>query len=377
MTTKSNFTLKAILTTTSPLHITEPSGDRIQLNGRVIYGDNGFPFARTTRMQFNPNPLLTSLSEETAAAENMQRVPVIPANTLGGLLRRRGARLIHDILKARGETLSTNAYNVLECGAASGKPDKKNATVAEIVSAAEHSYFGVFGGGPRLLRRKMRIDTGVAITPDTLAYVDEDLACAVVSRGLCGTSWRRRNDSLLNCVDIDEQSQVIENFLVEVNKYQDLRSGDKAKAPDGQEKESSDSLERFNALEYVNPGVHFAVRLDLEEASAGQAGFMLASFIKVLEQNRIGGHGRLGYGRFMLQKVKIEINGETFALADYLTENKVDVSEKGQELLAAWHELSKTITAAQIEAFASSLDPKDETPKKGRTAKKSEEGIEV
>lgn len=366
---KQNYSFLAVLTTTSPLHITEPSSDRIQLDGRVISGDAGFPYARTTKMWVNPSPLVTTQDESSRKSGSLLPVPCIPSNTLAGLLRRRAARAIFDHIVKRGEKLSIDAYNVLECGAASGKPDKANPTVKEIVAASLHPYFGLFGGGPRLLRRKLRVDTALAITEVTQDYLHTHFHDATSPKQLLGNVWQRRNDDLLHVVDPKTQSLVIADFLPAVNAYQDGRSTDKVVSEESDK--SSSGLDRFNALEHVSPGVHFALRFDIEDATPAQAGLFLHSLLSLAKLNRIGGQGRRGFGRFILQKVVVEVEGESKHLASRIVAGEGELSDAGKELLDAWSEASVLVTAGEIEAYAKSMDVADdkEGKKKGKKGK--------
>lgn len=360
---KQNYSFMVVLTTISPLHITEPSSDRIQLDGRLVNGDAGFPYARTTKMAINSNPVVLSQDAYTRAAGSLVSVPCIPSNTLAGLLRRRAARAIFDQIIKRGEKLSIDAYNVLECGAASGKPDKANPTVNEIVSASLHPYFGLFGGGPRLLRRKLRVDTALAITDTTQDYLHTHFHDALSPKRLLDTLWQRRNDDLLHVVDPETQALVIADFLPAVNAYQDLRASDKASGDDSDK--PSSSLDRFNALEHVSPGVHFALRFDIEDATPAQAGLFLHCLLSLAKLNRIGGQGRRGFGRFILQNMVVEVEGETKHLASKIVEGEGQMSDAGKELLEAWAQASVLLTAGEIEAYAKSLDVADD--KKAKT----------
>lgn len=370
MTQASDYTFLAVFTTLSPMHITEPANDRIALNGRLT--SEGFPYARTAKLSVAPTPLVSSITEEVKG-EGIVRVPCIPANTLAGLLRRRSARLIMKHLVARGEQLSTNAYNVLECGAATGKPDSKPPSVKEVVSASAHPYFGLHGGGPRLFRKKLRVDTALALTDASKDLVHPHFSSIINEPRdrLLGTVWQRRNDDLLHVCDSDMQTQIIADPLAAINAYQDARASSKSNDAQTENEKSSD-LVRFNALEYVVPGAHFALRLDVPGATQAQAGLLLSSLLELVKLNRIGGQGRRGFGRFMLQNVILERDGETLPIASRLGEKNQSISQEGQSLIAQWEAECANITAGEIEAYAKSLDVEKEkknkaTPKEAAT----------
>jgi CRISPR type IV-associated protein Csf2 len=365
----SNYRFLAVLTTVSPLHITEPAADRITLDGKVMQGENGFPYARTTKMWLGGNPMVSDASE--GASEAMKSVPCIPSNTIGGLLRRRAARQIFDHLVGRGEQLSINAYNVLECGAASGNPDRANPTVDEVVRGYRHPYFGVFGGGPRMLRRKLRVDTALAITEASVPYLHTHFGNALSTGRLTGVLWQRRNDDLLHVVDPITQQLTIANYLEGVNAYQDDKMANKAKVAD--DEKAPRGLDTFNALEHVAPGVHFALRLDLTEATQAQAGLLLSSLLALVELNRIGGQGRRGFGRFLLQSFVAECDGEQKLLASRISETDLAVSAFGQELMREWERERSTLSAGEFEAYAKSMDVVTEKPKGKAGSKKGSE----
>lgn len=370
----SNYRFLAVLTTLSPLHITEPAGDRITLDGKVMQGENGFPFARTTKMWLGGNPVVSDASE--GSSETMKSVPCIPSNTIGGLLRRRAARQIFDHLVGRGEQLSINAYNVLECGAASGNPDRTNPTVDEVVRGYRHPYFGVFGGGPRLLRRKLRVDTALAITDASVPYLHTHFGNALTTGRVTGVVWQRRNDDLLHVVDPVTQEMTIADYLEGVNAYQDDKMANKAKAAD--DVKAPRGLDTFNALEHVAPGVHFALRLDLTESSEAQAGLLLSSVLALVGLNRIGGQGRRGFGRFLLQSFVVERDGEQKLLASRLSETDLSVSSYGQDLMNKWEQERSSMTAGEFEAYAKSMDVAAEKPKgKAGSKKTSDAGAEA
>lgn len=362
---KTSFTITAVLTTMSPLHITEPGDTRVDLNGKDVKGDAGFPCPRTTKMWLSNQPLLSGIAVDSddgsAPSSTNSPVPCIPANSIRGQLRRQAAKTIMEALVSRGEALSINAYNVLQCGAATGTPDGNGPTVAEAVEADAHPYFGLFGGGPRLIRSNLRVDTALAVTPTSLPYLRPEFAGAMNGRSLLSVGWRRRNDDALMLTDVDAQGKILASFTETINQYQDAAmasKASKAKAKEeGEEDHAPDAiaaargLSAFNAIEYVVPGTHFAVRLDLEGNEA-QAGLLLAALLGVVQANRLGGDGRRGFGRFCLQSVVITENGEPHPALSRITEDTLAWEGRAGELVQAWEAAKQSITAGQLERFA-------------------------
>lgn len=360
---KTSFTITAVLTTMSPLHITEPGDARVDLTGRDVKGGAGFPCPRTTKMWLSHQPALTSIAlegeEGGAVAGGSSPVPCIPANSLRGQLRRQAARAIMDAIVARGEQLSINAYNVLQCGAATGAPDGTGPTVAEAVEADAHPYFGLFGGGPRLIRSNLRVDTALAVTPISLPYLRPEFASAVNPRQLLSVGWRRRNDDAMMLVDVEAQARIIASYQATLNDYQDGAAASKAakaKAKeDGEQAQAVDAAPRglsaFNALEYVVPGTHFAVRLDLEGTDE-QAGLLLTALLGFVQTNRLGGEGRRGFGRFCLQSVVITENGEQHPTVSRVSEDTKGWEGRAAELVQAWEQAKKGLSAGDLERIA-------------------------
>lgn len=381
---KSNFNITAVLTTLSPLHITEPGDTRVDINGRDVKGDAGFPCPRMTKMWLATQPHLSTIvgQAEDGAAGGATHVPVpcVPANTLRGALRRMAARSIQEQLVSRGEMLSIGAYNVLQCGAASGAPDGTNPSVAEVQAASVHPYFGLFGGGPRLLRSNLRVDTALAVTEASLPYLRPEFASAVNGRQILSVGWRRRNDDAMMLADVEHQATVVADFHAAINGHQDAGAQAKAAKSKSKDEQASadaagDSAQRgigaFNALEYVVPGTHFALRFDVEGTEA-QAGLLLEALLRLLKKNRLGGDGRRGFGRFCLQSIMITENGEQHPVASRMTEDSKEWEGRAAELMAAWEDAKASITAGDIEEFAKPA--KKPTPdKKGKGSGKAGE----
>jgi len=99
------------LRTLSPLHITAPEDCRVTLDGKRVYGQQGFPCSLTQKLSI---PLR---AEDSKDERRSQSVPLIPANTIRGRLRRMSAKSILDQIEAKGEKLSLPAWQGLQSGA--------------------------------------------------------------------------------------------------------------------------------------------------------------------------------------------------------------------------------------------------------------------
>lgn len=364
---KSQYTITAVLTTMSPLHITQPGSHRVDLNGKTVSEKEGFPCPQTTKMWLSSRPVLSQLVDGDAGepTAGQRPVPCIPANSIRGQLRRQAARSIMQGLLAKGERLSIVAYNVLQCGAATGSPDSNPSTVEEAVMADGHPYFGLFGGGPRLIRSNLRVDTALAITETSLPYLRAGFEGAVNSGQLTSVGWMRRNDDALQLTDLDMQRKVIREAHEALNEHQDAAMSAKKSGDTDAASDSDKVLSRFNALEYVRPGVHFALRLDLDGTEV-QAGLLLDAVLGFLRANRIGGGGRRGFGRFMLQSVMLNENGELHSIGDRMTDETAVLKGRGAELLAAWKQAQQELSAGEIESISKPEAKKQPAAKKAK-----------
>lgn len=384
------YTITGVLTTTSPLHIASPAPARATMDGRVHdYFEKGSstPCIRVRRQPFStgafPLERLTQEEEEAEAsiaargAEKAQRpawedVPVIPANSLRGRLRRFAARAYYDALLEKGEMLSLRSYNVMQCGAATGNPDGSDSTFDDLLAGREHPYFGLFGGGARMRKSGLRVDEAYAVTELTADFVPYVPATYVTQRGWLMTSvlFKRRNDDILSLADPAYQTRILgENHRQVIGGYMDEvfdskeRKKAKAKATEaagGDAEQAGSDKERgvqsFHAIEVVNPGSHFALRFEID-GHAGHLGLLLVALQGLFRDQRLGGCGQLGFGRFNVPVLTIQREGavpqpvfappmEGGGLFE-LAENDVVL-----EALDCWNVARDGASAAQIEALA-------------------------
>ncbi|PIV35213.1 MAG: type IV CRISPR-associated protein Csf2 [Lysobacterales bacterium CG02_land_8_20_14_3_00_62_12] len=292
--------IQGTLRTLSPLSVAVPGDRRVNLAGN--FDSKGFPCTQIARMELPGN---------TEMGVDPVRLPVIPANTLRGGLRRSGADLIEQSLIARGEKISLSAFHSLRSGAPFGHPDKGNPNLAEIREAQTFAHLGVFGGGPRMLTGALRVDTGMPVTAAALdrGLVPQSSQSESVSGRLDAVLWLRRADDAATFINHDMAQNVIRDYANTLDAWQVLigpeRHVDDPTDDDSSEKKAATKeifrgIAGFNAYEVVLPGVPFAVRYDLDSDHEANAGFLMLALEAFANKQILGGMKRLGYGRFAL-----------------------------------------------------------------------------
>ncbi|MFG1187907.1 type IV CRISPR-associated protein Csf2 [Xanthobacter aminoxidans] len=388
-----SYVIHGVLTTLSPLHITEPGTNYVNFEGfessYLAKGKNLFPAMVTRRQYIGKNAFPVGGLVESGAAEpertaGFTRIPVIPANSIRGRLRRCAAREYYDALLEKGQSLSVKAYNVMQCGAATGNPDGSSAPFDDILAGEAHAYFGLFGGGTRIRRSNLRVDEAWAVTPATHGFVPYVPVEYVAGAGhsLTRYSFKRRNDDLLSLADSAYQTRILgEDHRHLIGEYQDsaLRkkeatarkkgkaAGADAQAPseevseaEGEKEEKLRGLQSFTAVESVNPGVHFSLRFEVN-GGPRHAGLLLVALQRWVREQRIGGLGQIGFGRFAVPELVIRrsdgASSDVFgpALGADPGDRRLADSSLIQEVMDAWNEARDGADAAVIEELSGSL----------------------
>jgi CRISPR type IV-associated protein Csf2 len=157
--------IELVFTNVTPFHSSAPGGARVTLEGQFVGERQGFPCTRTRFM-----PVMGGADGD--GVPTPVYVPLMPANTLRHVLREALLTPIMEHFRGR-YTLSTGSYAAAHAGNASGNPDGVTATYDEIVSVRQHPFLGLFGGGPRMVEGRLRVDAAWPITRVTLPYLGE------------------------------------------------------------------------------------------------------------------------------------------------------------------------------------------------------------
>lgn len=359
--------IKSILKTRSPLHIAHPDSARMSDAGKKVYEPKAFPM---TSVQTQTVPLKEAYKTtfknddgtEVTKEQNSQDYPVIAANNIAGRLRRHAAKQVLTALKNNGHKVSLHAYCVLTCGASSGIPDSDAMSFQEFKTSREHVYFGLFGGGPKMFERHLRVHSSLPITPTTTdlkgALAHPNAAEYAHSDRLKFTRmWGfRRLDDLAELTNIDAAEQSIEKFDEEFAKRQELILIDK-----GEKKRVS--TRAYSAIEFVVPGVLFDLTMELDVMTDAQVGLYLETLDSFAATERLGGQVRNGFGVITFEDVSMARAG---ASAHSIFNNgRLDRTNPEVAVwLAAWQAEAQTLDAISIERLIAVKEKKDKQDKK-------------
>lgn len=388
------FRISGVVTSHTPINIADPAPARVDMSGRFVSRDDGgFPCIRTRHAMLPAGHALAATmgpdldedaenlgeaggKEEADAPAGRRRdavwVPILPANGLRGRLRRLAAREVYQALMERQEHLSLDAYNVMECGAATGAPDSATPSLDEVLAAAAHPYFGLFGGGPRLFGSNLRVDEGLAICQASAPFLPESMMDFMSVGRLTQVAFKRRNDDVAQFVDLDTQQRIVPDHAAAVADYQDHAARQRGK---GKDEGGERGVRSFHAVEAVRRGVSFALRFDIGgqdgcgAANDAHLGLFLLALRGLMASQRLGGMGQIGFGRFgaprmILTDTTSKISGEIFQVVSDPNETVEYVFNEDHPIVAraldAWAAARDTLDASQTEAFCASNDkPKE------------------
>ena len=287
--------IHALLKTRSPLHIAHPNNARIYDNGQIFYGGRVPKTFECTAIQ----------KLRITNGDGIQDLPVIAANNVAGRLRRRAAELVLKAVKSKGQKFNLQTYSVLMCGAATGTPDTEDMTYQEYVASRNHVYFGLFGGGPKMFERKVRVHNALPVTAQALslrgALSHPNAERHIVPDKRMTSVWGfRRVDDLRDLTNIEMAESTIEDFHAVFEKRQSEILADKEVQPG---EKSKTSTKTYSAIEFVVPGVVFDLTFELDVATEAQMGLFLLALDALAENERLGGYVRNGFGVFSLDDV--------------------------------------------------------------------------
>lgn len=383
------YTIEGVLTTTSPLHITQPGESRWEFNARDGQGDYtkgklGFPLTHTRSASVflgANNKLRDDVLDDDAAEQTVSRrekVPVIPATTWRGMLRRGAARVIEDhVIENLGKKLSYSTYQGLHCGAISDKPDGVGPTTDEIRSARSHVFYGIFGGGPRMLQGMLRASDSLPVTssliearllPETL---NDQALKGVYSRSLYSVSPVIRKDDFAGNVDgSSEAAEVVENFYEAYDAFRQKEVERKINnLKGGKEGESGErGVRAMSFREDVAIGVPFNVRLELKGTRA-QVGMLLAAIDRRLPDG-VGGRSSLGFGRLSGVLYVVDQTGNRVEALG-VTDGNTSILEGASDYMEAMTDAVSALTLDDITRYMTSeMTDEEKKTKAEKKAKK-------
>lgn len=352
------------LATTSPTLITSTRSLYVTADGRATYikGPGAFPATSQVRMpvMFDGRPV---------------EVPIIPANTLRGALRRQSAAIVVEHLRKTGEQISLPTYQCLLSGAVHGHPDSGPLRIDGLIEGTQHVVIGLFGGGPRFIPSSVRIDTAWPICQPlmdnrVIPHFGDNDAVRVFIRaaseeavktdylhGLTGFYHLRRADDLTNAIPggydfIEGGIDRLADWFTLFHQRPGMKGEDEMEGGDA--KKGIKSVAGLSFSEAIIAGVPFACAFDCTGATLEQQGLFLLSLMGFCHKQRLGANGRHGFGRFAYE---FEVHDNDGAVIGSLTGGPaVHPSEDAltdalRERIAAARAAIANITGASLRAL--------------------------
>lgn len=318
-------------------------------------------------------------------------IPYFPANNLRGRLRRKAAALVLSALTMRQQKVSVELYSGLTTGACDNRPES-NQTIEEISRAKRNLYMGLMGGGVRTLR------TGFS-TQDMYPIVSSTVAAGLVpanfgSRGeekmptITGAAGAVRNienhwdlTDARHCLHVDDVSRVmrpdemmahITNPLESVSEYQVKMLGNRQERKvEGSETKKADVGNIFN-IRAIVPGTNLFCRIDMKDTlTDAQVGLLITSLRDLLNENSLGGYGRIGFGKFRASDFELVRNGNRFPLFREDENGVLMFTEAAADSVQAMQDELATVTSEELAAFWTHLEEAKPVAPKDKAAKKA------
>lgn len=367
------FLIAADITTTSPLHISAvEKGTYNPDTGRIMRysskaGGVQCTLTRTMRLlgEATANMQQGADSENSVGRVRIPEVPVIPASTLGGRLRRKAADLIFQSLVQRGFSISTDAYNTMTSGTATTSLKGDETTPQVIAMARSDAFLANFGGTSFTLSAKSVIATGWPLLPNTQNLLMSEPLLDVqpfsdLNDMTSSLAVIRKNDVADLKGEHLEKLVGIEPLCNYMASESESRTESKKKKKDDDGTGKKSDLRTFNAFEAVSTGLSFGIRVAVTAHTPAQLGLMLLALQAMMREGQIGGKEARGLGQFVCDASRLytvdpqtqqitthsniflgKVNGYAF-VEDALLD----------EVVAAGEDYVHTINPDLIEAFA-------------------------
>lgn len=388
-------TIYTMLKLLSPLHIAAPSELRLDPStGKTKYGSSGDGTIPCTGVQKMLIVGPGSTEDVAAPEENngkpnrnvaKHRVPVIAGNNIAGRLRRQAGTLVLRALEAKGQSVNLSTFSVLMSGAVTGNPSGEDLTYQEYEQARKHPYFGLFGGGTKMLRRNVRVCNALPMLKllakdglGLLRHPHHEQQALDMQPFEAVNAWTfRRNDDLKDLSHVELAEVTIKNFQAEFEKRQALIIEDQRKNAEGEAKASKTSTQTFSALEFVSPGLIFDLVFELDVDNEAQIGLFLAALDNFAAEERLGGQSRNGFGQFILQDCMLvpEDEAQIFGGTDPISIFDNGRLDRGLPMvsaaLKAWGQAAGMLEASALDTYGIAAESKAERESK-RKAKKAE-----
>lgn len=382
------YRIHGIIRMISPLHIAAPGSVKYDPTTGTYPDkkDNGMPCTAVQQLNL---PMLRSYKVNGDVKTFQAKVPLIAANNINGAFRRNCSAIVFDTMLAKNQQINMGTYSAMTCGAVTGNPDSAMVKFQEYREARANPFVGLFGGGPRMLRRHVWENNLVPYTSETEfmfrgaarhpSFDDIEKLDVMVPDGirLVQQFHFLRNDDLLKFVDLAMQEKVIKDFEKNMLERQNnILQAQGNKGEEGTSKANKFSPRTMSAYEFVIPGIAFPLSLELD-VTDDQLGLFLLTLDRFAEKERIGGMVRNGFGQFVLENVVL-VDGETGEVKKHLFSGgrlNRDDSGAAYPYLQAWHLAAQSpeFSAERLDYLMRLPAPKatDEEKKEKAAAKKA------
>jgi CRISPR type IV-associated protein Csf2 len=295
-------------------------------------------------------------------------VPIITANKFNGGMRRKAAKIVQDLLIEKGEMITIDTYSAMNCGAVSGAPEGDTILFDEYRRAQQHPFVGLYGGGPRMMRRNVRVHNllpiteetsqifhqGVTTHPDLDHPVDPLRLKYQVPSGLRSLTqaWIfNRLDDLEALVDVQHQGQVIEDYIAQIQERQAKILDENKKYKEGASKSAKSSTRSLNSFEFVLPGICFPMAFELNVTDA-QLGLFLETLDLFAVEERFGGIVRNGLGQYLFEDVCLVDLENAKQVNDVFASGRLNrTNAPVKSILDAWDQVKSEVTAEGLDAL--------------------------
>lgn len=290
--------ISVVMRNLTPVHSSDPVKSTIDLDGKIDKG-KGFPLVRMRTLKV---PV-----DVVDGAPSTAYLPILPSNTMRNALRRSILDTVFGSLRGRA-SLSIGAYAATCTGSSSGNPEGVPATFDETLAVRGHVFFGLFGGGPRLIKSRMGVDNLYPIHRDAARFLGDGHEERMRADKILDFVWKRRVDPIEKGTG-EQLEEMITNPRESITGWAINAQARKAKgkSEEGDETANTRGLNAFNAQEVVIPGIDWAWKILLKNPTDAQVGLVLKG-IQDIEHNvvQIGGGNAYGMGEMKIVEIRVD-----------------------------------------------------------------------
>lgn len=276
-------TVHGAITLTSTLHTSAGfQGLRLTSDGKVTSSDKERDSVAVV------STLTTPL---TVRGRYYGQVPIYPASSIIGAMRRAAAMRVRNALLADQKKLPVQLYYAFTHGQPASSQLGSTITLEQFNASRSNFFFGLFGG---------------ASLRNASQFVQSDMT-PIIAATLDASLVPQRFSDLAPVAQHAIEPHHLLQYRV-MRKMDDLRRGrDPLAAEDVmlQEINPDDKTEAAAAYQIVPTGTSFYFKLELKESvSTEQRGLLLLALKDWIEQGQIGARAHLGWGKFTAHRFR-------------------------------------------------------------------------